>query len=74
MNKLTAIQFRQAVDLDPAWATTLTEPIEITDYCDMAGSGITHLSNLLSFTARDEKGRSADFSRCPNIIVAQGTF
>ncbi len=41
---MTTRQFRAAIDRDPAWAQKLTEPVEITDYCYMAGRGITHLS------------------------------
>ena len=53
MTQITSDEFKAAVALDPAWAAGLTKPVKITGYCDMAGSGITHLSKLLSFTARD---------------------
>lgn len=74
MRQITSDEFKAAVAIDPAWATTLTEQTEVTGYCDMTGSKITHLSSLLSFTARNGKGNSADFSGCRNIKVAEGHF
>jgi len=74
MNKMTYDQFKQAIEIDPAWASKLTEPVEITDYCDMKGSGITHLSPLLHFTGRDEFGHVADFWGCEALKVAEGNY
>jgi len=62
------------VEKDPAWASTLTEPVEITGVCDMRESKITHLSSFLHFTGRDENGYCADFSDCRSLGVAEGTF
>ena len=74
MHKITSEQFKQAVELDPAWASKLTEPVEITDYCDMKESKITHLSPLLHFTGRDESGHVADFWGCGDLKVAEGNY
>jgi hypothetical protein len=56
MKQITSDDFRKAVELDPSWASKLTEPVEITNYCDMARSNITHLSPLLYFTGVDQDG------------------
>lgn len=74
MRIMTSEQFRQAVELDPTWAVNLNEPVKITDYCDMAGSGVANLSPQLHFTGRNEEGDSADFSECANLKVAEGSF
>ena len=71
---ITSKQFRMAVETDPAWASKLTEPVEITDFCDMTGSAITHLSPLLHFKGRDEDGLCARFWDCNSLKVAEGTF
>ena len=67
-------EFRMAVEADPAWASMLIHPVEITDFCDMTGSFITHLSPLLHFTGRDEDGICARFWECKSLKVAEGTF
>jgi len=74
MKTLTAGEFEAAVGLDPAWASKLTEPVEITDYCDMTGSKITHLSPLLHFKGKDEDGDSAAFWKCQSLKTAEGNF
>jgi len=74
MKRITAAEFKRAVEADPAWAGNLTEPVEIADYCDMYGSPITHLSPLLHFTGRDEGGDCANFAECNSLKVAEGTF
>ena len=74
MKQITARKFKAAVKLDPAWALTLTEPVEITGYCNMKFSGITHLSPLLHFAGRNAKEDAASFSCCKNLRVAEGTF
>jgi len=48
--------------------------VEITGFCDMEGSKITHLSPLLHFTGRDEQGRTANFFHCEALTVAEGNF
>jgi hypothetical protein len=74
MKQITAREFKAAVKLDPAWATTLTEPMEITGYCNMDASAISHLSPLLHFRGRNAKGDAASFIYCKNLKMAEGTF
>lgn len=74
MKSITSKEFKKQIDLDPAWASKLTEPVEITDYCNMVGSEITHLSGLLHFTGEDHLGNCADFSRCASLEIAEGNF
>lgn len=74
MHQITSSQFKQAIELDPAWASKLEEPVEITDFCDMRGSDITHLSPLLQFGSRDTTGNSATFSGCKSLKTAEGKF
>ncbi|MBE2180297.1 MAG: hypothetical protein IAE97_07480 [Chthoniobacterales bacterium] len=74
MKKLTAEEFKALIEEDPSWASKLTEPVEITTYCGMAGSKITHLNPLLHFTGRNEYDSAAGFWGCKNLKVATGTF
>ena len=74
MRKITAKEFKQSIKLDPAWALTLTEPVEITGYCNMAGSKISHLSPHLYFAGCDKGGKAACFDYCENLKVAEGKF
>lgn len=67
-------EFQQFVEIDPAWASKLTEPTEITDYCCMQASKITHLSPLLYFTGKDKAGDCASFFCCKSLRVAEGNF
>ena len=72
--KMTASQFENAVNRDPAWASKLTEPVEITEYCDMSGSEITHLSPMLHFAGNDDEENAANFAECNQLKVAEGVF
>ena len=72
--KITARKFKAVIKLDPAWALTLTEPVEITGYCNMSDSKITHLSPLLHFTGGNRGGDTATFARCHHLKVAEGSF
>lgn len=74
MKTITTEHFKQFVDLDPAWASKLTEPVEITDFCDMRESCITHLSPLLTFSGQNQKGDVASFVCCKHLKIAEGTF
>ncbi len=74
MKQITAKKFKAAVKLDPAWALTLTEPVEITGYCNMEGSEISHLSPLLHFAGGNAKRDAASFCWCKNLKVAEGNF
>jgi hypothetical protein len=74
MKQITASKFKAAIKRDPAWASRLTEPVEIKDYCHMVGSDITHLSPFLHFTGRDGDGNAACFAYCRDLEVAEGEF
>lgn len=74
MKSITSEEFRNEIDLDLAWPSKLTEPVEITDYCNMINYGITHLSQLLHFTGTNESGESASFYGCKDLEVAEGSF
>lgn len=74
VEKLTAAQFKKLVKTDPAWASKLTGPVEITTYCNMTGSGITHLSPFLTFRGQILDGTAASFAGCKDLQVAEGCF
>ena len=74
MKRITARNFKAAIKLNPAWASHLTEPVEITGYCNMSDSKITHLSPLLHFAGKNTKGDAASFSCCKSLKVAEGHF
>lgn len=74
MKAITTQVFKDYIELDPAWASKLTEPIEITDHCDMSASEITHLSPLLHFNGKEENGNCASFANCKSLKVAEGNF
>lgn len=73
MEKIAARKFKKLTDLDPGWAQHLTEPLEVTGYCNMGKSGITHLSRHLHFTG-NKSGDIPSFSKCKYLTVAEGTF
>jgi hypothetical protein len=68
MRRITADEFEKILRKNPAWATTLTEPVEITGRCYLFKSPITHLSPLLHF------GVEPYFASCDEIEVAVGTY
>lgn len=74
MKFLTSTEFCDHVDKYPSWAATFTEPVQITDFCNMFNSPITHLSPHLHFVGLDEHGRCADFTLCESLTVAEGVF
>jgi len=74
MKQITAEEFTDFVTRDPAWASKLTEPVEITTYANLKGSNITHLSPLLTFSGKDKDGDTASFKNCPNLKIATGKF
>ena len=74
MKKITAEEFALYVKANPAWAAALTEPLEVTGYCDMAGSEITHLSPWLHFSGDNETGDAASFESCKSLKSAEGIF
>jgi len=74
MKQITAKDFNQAVNSDPAWASHLTEPVEFKNYFFMVRSGITHLSPYLHFNGFDLLLQSACFAECKDLKVATGHF
>lgn len=74
MKQITAADFKQAVELDPAWAAKLTEPVEVTDFCGMDETKISHLSPFLHFSGLDEHRCCASFVDCKHLKVAEGNF
>jgi hypothetical protein len=76
MKRITAKEFEKLVEENPAWATTLTEPVEIDGYCYLHQSPITHLSPLLHFAGSglDDDIDVAKFHKCRHLRVAEGTF
>lgn len=68
MTQITSEEFKAAIELDPAWASKLTEPVEIVDSCDASDSNISHLSPLLHFK------RDAFFAECHNLKKVEGNF
>lgn len=74
MKRISSIQFQKNIKENPAWAATLTEPVQVTGGAGLNGSPITHLSPLLHFYPIKGQTRAAAFWNCPNLKVAQGTF
>ena len=74
MKKITAEEFEIFVKRDPAWASKLSEPVEITNYCPLSHSPITHLSPLLHFTGLNVLEESASFHYCHALKIAEGNF
>jgi hypothetical protein len=68
MKQMTGFEFRTAVEGDPAWASKLTEPVEITGVCNLENSSITHLSPLLHFR------EDAFLKRNAKLKIAEGHF
>lgn len=79
MHQITSDQFKEAVKMDPAWASKLTEPVEITGWCDMSNSKITHLSPLLRFKPNADELKNGGevaiaFDNCRHLKKIEGTF
>jgi hypothetical protein len=68
MLTLTATQFKLLTTENPAWASTLIEPVEITGDASLTNSEITHLSPLLHFTQET----SLKFKNCKSLLHAAG--
>lgn len=74
-DRLTAAAFCACVRKNSSWCDELTSALEITEFCDLSGTGIKCLSRFLIFSGRDrESGRVADFSNCPRLDSAQAVF
>jgi hypothetical protein len=69
MKRITAHEFKEAVWADPAWASKLTEPTEVTGWCLLEDLQISHLSPLLHFTHP-----GTTIAGCKNLKVAEGNF
>ena len=74
MKKITAKQFEKYVKADPAWASHLTQDLEVTGYVKMSQSEISHLSKHLHFTFVSAEGKTAHFWGCDDLKVASGHF
>jgi hypothetical protein len=74
MKQMTADEFNEAIRVDPAWASRLTDPVEITNYFIIDLSNVTHLSPFLYFSGRDRNARTAYFAGCYRLKIAEGTF
>jgi hypothetical protein len=68
MLTITATQFKLLTTENPAWASTLIEPIEITGDASLTDSPITHLSPLLRFTQTEK----LKFKNCKSLLNAAG--
>lgn len=71
--KLTAREFLKNVHINPKWGSTITVPTEVTETVFLWGP-IQCLSPLLTFSGQDEQGNSANFYKCENLEIAEGTF
>ena len=75
MKQITFGEFEKFVEADPAWASHLTEDVEVTGFCDLYNSKISHLSKHLYFTEGDEdECFIARFEGCMQLKVATGNF
>jgi hypothetical protein len=72
--KITAKEFLEMIAENPSIFEQWNTPLEITEYVDCSDSNITYLSPHLTFSGRNEDGDTADFSHCPNLTSATGTF
>jgi hypothetical protein len=68
MESITAKELKEAVEMDPAWASKLKRPVVVTGICSMVGSSISHLSPLLHFQ------KQVSFRGCENLKRAEGKF
>lgn len=73
--RLSADEFRAHTAKNPAWCADLTAALEVTGFCNLAGSNIARLSRFLIFSGRDPgSGCVADFSDCRELEWAEGVF
>jgi hypothetical protein len=66
--KITANQLYALLNANPSIFKDWNTPLEITGEVELQNHPITHLSPLLTFK------NEADFSYCPNLVCATGTF
>ncbi|MCP5543864.1 MAG: hypothetical protein H7A49_08150 [Akkermansiaceae bacterium] len=74
MKLITSAQFLKNVEADPSWAAKLSQPVKVTNFCNMEGTAITHLSPLLIFGGQSIDGTAASFANCQFLKTAEGVF
>jgi hypothetical protein len=72
--KITAEEFYAMITENPSVFKHWNTPLEITEFVKCDRSPITHLSKHLSFSGKNEDGRVAEFTHCPDLKIATGTF
>jgi hypothetical protein len=72
--KVTAQEFLAMIKKNPSVFEHWETPLEITEFVDCHQTGITHLSQQLTFSGRNNIGIVADFSLCKKLKTATGTF
>jgi hypothetical protein len=72
--RITAKEFLQRVEENPAWAKGLEHPVIVNEHVNLSDSKITHLSRWLRFSGKDDHGESANFCRCEQLVNAEGTY
>jgi hypothetical protein len=72
--KITAKEFLEMVGENPSIFEHWDTPLEIREFVDCSNSPITHLSNLLTFSGKNENGYVAKFKACQSLKIATGTF
>jgi hypothetical protein len=74
MKRITAKEFYAMLEKNPSVFEHWSTPLEVTEYVDCEHSKITHLSKHLTFSGKNDASDYADFSNCPNLQIATGTF
>jgi hypothetical protein len=74
MKQIKAQRFFEMISANPNIFKDWETPLEITEYVDCKLLKITHLSKYLIFSGKDNKDIVADFSFCPHLKIATGTF
>ena len=71
MKTITAAEFQQSDELDPAWGSKLSELVEITNFSCLCNLPITHLSPILHFTGRNIPCNEALIQKCRPLEVSE---
>ncbi len=72
--KITAKEFLEMIGESPSVFEHWNTPLEITEYVLCINSPITSLSKHLTFSGKNEDGKSASFLVCHKLKTATGTF
>jgi hypothetical protein len=73
--KINRDTFYDMITENPSVFKDWNTPLEITEFVDCCRDlKLTHLSPYLTFSGKNEDGVSADFSHCPKLKIATGTF